>query len=154
MPGPIPLGPCRPDLRRYDWPPRFESREHLVDDRDPVVDVGDARRGPGEGDGVIAFGPGADRPRKNDQAGKWAVSGYLEPVQPGAARERGVDRLLDVAVGRDWEQRDREVDAHDARHGRAGEVGLVALELPGGDAGQGEEACLNAGMHGRGDEIA
>ena len=54
-------------LRRYGQPPRFESREHivrvgLVDDRDPVIDIGDARRGPRDGDGVIAFGAGADRP--------------------------------------------------------------------------------------------
>src|SRR3984957_2125626 len=117
----------------------------LVDDRDPVVDVGDARRGPGEGDGVIVLGPGAHRPGKNNHAGKGAVGRYLEPVQPGTASKRGADRLLDVVVARGWAQRDRDIDAHHPRHGRAGELGLVALELPGRDAGQGDEAGLDAG---------
>src|ERR1700722_10766976 len=105
---------------------RVTTGQALVNDGDPVVDVGDARRGPGDGDGVIVLGPGADRPRKDDQAGKWAVGRYIEPVQPGAAPEGGADRLLDV---------------------------VVARGLPGRDAGQGDEARLDAGLHGRGDVV-
>src|SRR3984957_10404198 len=132
---------------------RVTTGQALVNDGDPVVDVGDARRGPGDGDGVIVLGPGADRPRKDDQAGEWAVGRYLEPVQPGSASERGANDLLDVVVARGWAQRDRDIDAHHPRHGRAGELGLVALELPGRDAGQGDEAGLDAGLHSRGDVV-
>src|SRR5262249_32855930 len=68
-------------------------------------------------------------------------------VQPGAARERAANVVLDVApVGR-GEQLDPVLDAEDARHVGHDELGLVALVLPAGGAGQGDEAAGHPGVH-------
>ena len=50
-----------------------DVRAALVINDDPVIDLGDARRGPGHGDSVVVLSPGTDRPGKDHYVRKRAV---------------------------------------------------------------------------------